>query len=43
MNIAENYRKAGKGELAREYFRKIIDKYPGTDYATQARTAMRDL
>jgi S1-C subfamily serine protease len=43
MNMAENYRKAGKGELAREYFRKIIDKYPGTDYATQARTAMRDL
>jgi TolA-binding protein len=40
---ANNYVKAGLNEKAAEYFTKIVDKYPGSEWAAKAKEELRKL
>lgn len=43
LKDAATLAEAGKTEQARKYYQKVIDKYPGTEYAKQAEDALRRL
>lgn len=43
LKDAATLAEAGKTEQARKYYQKVIDKYPGTEYAKQAEEALRRL
>jgi tetratricopeptide (TPR) repeat protein len=41
LSMADNFIKADDAEKAREYLKKIIDKYPDTDWGRQARERLQ--
>jgi len=43
MNLAENYRSAGRNEMAVKKYRQVIDQFPGTSFAETARTELEKL
>jgi TolA-binding protein len=42
-NTAEYYRKGTYGSAARFYYRKVIDEYPGTEFAKRAEQALGEI
>jgi TolA-binding protein len=40
MKVAQSYVTAGHPELARKKYQEIIDQFPGTSYAEQAKKAI---
>ena len=43
LSMADNFIQAGRTDKAREYLMKIIDKYPDTEWARQAKERMNKL
>jgi hypothetical protein len=43
LNMAENFRRSGLPDKAREYLQKIIDTYPDTEQAKEAREILKGM
>jgi TolA-binding protein len=43
LNLAENYRSAGRNDLAVKKYREVIDQFPGTSFAETARAELAKL
>jgi TolA-binding protein len=43
LNLAENYRSAGRNDLATKKYREVIDQFPGTSFAETARAELAKL
>ncbi|HAU36638.1 MAG TPA: tol-pal system protein YbgF, partial [Phycisphaerales bacterium] len=41
--MARNYQAAGKTDLAKAQFRKVVQEFPDTRAATEARAALAEL
>jgi hypothetical protein len=41
LNLAENYRNAGRPEEARRRYQEVVDQFPGTTFADTAREELR--
>ena len=40
LSLADSYRTAGRAEQARKKYQEVIDTYPGTSFAEQAKSAI---
>jgi tetratricopeptide (TPR) repeat protein len=43
LSMADNFIQAGAPDKAREYLQKVLDKYPGTEWAKQAQERLKKL
>jgi thiol-disulfide isomerase/thioredoxin len=43
LSLAENYKRAGRSDLARDKYLEVTRQFPGTTYAAQAEQAIREL
>jgi thiol-disulfide isomerase/thioredoxin len=43
LGLAENYKRAGRSDLARDKYLEVTKQFPGTSYAAKAEEALREL